>query len=177
MANWCKCWARPSWVVFIKSFDPCGNEVKDSVYVITLKGNLTVSNDTVAVGETAQLKSHRRKYFLVLRCRRNKQGIWRQHINHFHIFKTAWPTMQERVKQPALSMKVLRKPYYPRAIIISSNNVDAGLYLNVYKDPFAFVYCADRFGGVCDGFIDKVWRWYHLRKDVMLQAEAQRVES
>jgi hypothetical protein len=161
----------------LKALDPCGNEVKDSVYVITLKGNLTVSNDTVAVGETAQLKAIGENISWFSDAEGTNKVSEGNTLTISNIQNSM--TYYARAGQTTgFEYESFGEKVLPTGNTYSSNNVDAGLYLNVYKDLIlrSFTVQTD-LAGVRRFLLIRYEGDTIFRKDVMLQAgEAQRVE-
>ncbi len=113
--------------------DPCGITWEDSVFVSIIKGSLSVTNDTVLVGETAMLTATGENvewYADALGNEKVHQGNTLTIAN----VQSGMTYYARAGSTQGFQFELLGEQQMPTGNLYSSDNVDAGLYLNVYRD-------------------------------------------
>lgn len=113
--------------------DPCGLTLQDSVYVSIIKGSLVVTNDTVLIGETAVLTATGEN----VEWYADAAGKEKVHQGNTLTIANVQSSMTYYARAGSTQgyqFELLGEQQIPVSNQYSSDNVDAGLYLNVYRD-------------------------------------------
>lgn len=154
----------------LQATDPCGIVREDSVYIVTLKGGLQVFNDTVAIGETANLTAIGSDVVWYDDAE-GKNKVSDGNTLTIANIQSSMTYYARAGKSAGFRYETMGETQLPANNTYSSNNVDAGLYLNVYRDLYlkSFTVQTD-LAGVRRFLLIRYEGDTLMKKDVMIQA-------